>query len=258
MDDLVPWVEPDPAGGAELLELLDTDVELPDVHPSIAGYVPSTIGEAEWAMAHLVRARAALDAVRDQHAVWQERLDAWATSEARPHTRRSAFFNHALTMFGLRRREETGSATVKLPSGTIATRAAQPRMAIEDADAVVAWAKANDHADIVKVTETVGVTAVKPHAFVASITVAHDAFLAPLAAADGEVDPVDVAYVRFDVTDPDDVPVAIGEVERETGRVVVAIQPVIEPCVVDIQGAPIPGMAVVPGGVTATVTPAST
>lgn len=121
-------------------------------------------GSAEWAMRRFGEAAARLAEIETQAREWRDRVDAWAKAESAEPGRREAYFAERLTEWAKRQRRATGVATSRVPSGSVATRAAQPRIEVVDAEALASWIEANLPTiaeEIVRRTVSVPVTAVR-------------------------------------------------------------------------------------------------
>lgn len=96
-------------------------------------------GAAEWAMRRYAEAASRRSAIEDQAREWHDRVELWAKAEDAEPARREAYFAERLVEWAKRERRATGQATMRLPSGSIATRAAQPRVEVVDPEALAAW-----------------------------------------------------------------------------------------------------------------------
>lgn len=122
-----------------------SEVELVEAVEMLADAEPDrwrirTDDDAEWALRHLAEARAELERLRQQSLRWQERIEAWFRQAAREPARRAEFFQAHAEWYGRRCRAE-GRKSVKLPSGTIATRSTPAAAVIADPVALVEWAR---------------------------------------------------------------------------------------------------------------------
>lgn len=98
--------------------------------------------EAEWALRRLAKAKAAAAEIATQAGAWRERISSWERTALHPHDRDRNFFRAHLLDYGRRRREDTGKATLALPSGSVTSRhRAQPRAVVVKADEFCDWAR---------------------------------------------------------------------------------------------------------------------
>lgn len=95
---------------------------------------------AEWAMRKLATTQAELAALDEQMRRWTARIQAWRERRAAPLVRSRDFMAERLKDYALALREATGTKSLDLPSGTVSTRASQPKLEIADDDAFVSWA----------------------------------------------------------------------------------------------------------------------
>lgn len=111
---------------------------------------------AAWAMAKLAEADAELAGIAQQADEFHNRIDEWTEQQAKRPVRTREFFAGHLERYALWLREQSGVKTLNLPNGKVATRETAYRAVIEDADALLAWAEANDP-DMIEVTKKVPV-----------------------------------------------------------------------------------------------------
>lgn len=105
---------------------------------------------AEWAMAHLAKATAELDALRARAHRWQAKIQAWFDQAAREPARTAEFMTAHLEWYGRRQRADEDRKSVALPSGKIGTRSSAAAVEIADKAAVVEWAKEFDIPGVVR------------------------------------------------------------------------------------------------------------
>lgn len=160
------------------LDLPQAPMVLPSEGATIETKPPFRIADdgcAEWAMRHLAAIDGDLAELRERAQGWTQRIQAWFDSSARPLQARRAFFDYHLSRYGAERRAETGAATVKLPSGKVATRQVQAAAKVADEAQVLAWAKGNligeDLEAVVKVVEKVLVRGLQAHTTVEPVPV---------------------------------------------------------------------------------------
>lgn len=123
------------------------DGDFGDVSPADHWQITGT-GTATWAMAKLAEARRQLAAIADQAGEFHDRIDEWAAHEARRPGRNAEYFAGHLERYALWLRESSGVKTLNLPNGKVGTREQSHRAVVTDADALMAWADANDPAMI--------------------------------------------------------------------------------------------------------------
>lgn len=142
---------------------------------------------AEWALRMLLPARQELHDLEAQLAEWTEQLDAWMAGASAEALRRAQFFTHHLTDYALRRREATGQASVKLPSGTLATRRPEaPKVVVDDEPGLALWLQENAPEDkLPALVEWRPKVFAKPLADLVTVVAAEDGSLA-VVNADGE------------------------------------------------------------------------
>lgn len=140
-------------------------------------------GAAEWAMGRLVEARRQQAELTAQAAEWRrpllerlERIDAWLERAARGPGRTAALFEGMLADYQRRLRAANPKAkTLELPSGQVRSTDYQPKVAVGDDAALIAWARENLEPDevgeVVKVTESVKVSGLRDVASVAKVPV---------------------------------------------------------------------------------------
>ncbi len=100
-----------------------------------------SLGAAEWAIRKLAELEAEETAARQQHLEWTRPYDEWLDGQLarlrRPHT----FLRSHLERYALAERDRTDGRvkSVNLPHGKISTTAAAARPVVTDPDAVVEW-----------------------------------------------------------------------------------------------------------------------
>ena len=123
-----------------------------------------TTEQAEWAMRKLAQMRARIAEVDRLAKYWAAEIAQWADQERKAPSRTAAFFEGVLKDYGRRKREAEKMATVRLPSGSVASRKGGGRVAISDEIAVMKWAKTlpkDKQAEIIKVKESLRVSAIQ-------------------------------------------------------------------------------------------------
>lgn len=159
-DDLLPADLALPPGA--VAPIPDSDLELVG-HGQIPVALPD-LGDhdaVEWAMRRLARLMLTITEQRQRRDAWKARVDDWYAETVGPAERQVAYLEAGLKRYGEAQRAlNPRQATVRVPSGEVWTRAEkQPRIAIDDELAVLAYVKANivDDDAIVKITESVRV-----------------------------------------------------------------------------------------------------
>lgn len=119
---------------------------------------------AEWAMRHVAQAEAELAQLRAQADEWRQRIDTWFVQRARPLQATVGFMAGHVERYALAKREANPKAkTLTLPSGVVRTSYVAPKVEVADADEVVAWARANGLADVVRVKREPKVSELREH-----------------------------------------------------------------------------------------------
>jgi phage host-nuclease inhibitor protein Gam len=111
---------------------------------------PST---AEWALRKLRQARARQDEARALAEAETSRVAEWLRAEEARHQHDIEFFESVLT--GWHRAllaEDPDRKTISLPNGTLRARKAPDALDVVDPDGLVAWAQANAHEALLRVT----------------------------------------------------------------------------------------------------------
>jgi hypothetical protein len=134
LDDYLEQAE-DPTGG----------------YPLDGGDRPWKVGDdsaADWCLRKLARARARqaeIDALMEERL---ENLRRWHEQASAPQAQEEAHWTGLLYEYALWRRQETGTASVKLPNGELLTRKTNSGGSVEisDAKALLAWL--DEHEDL--------------------------------------------------------------------------------------------------------------
>lgn len=196
-------------------------------------------GSAEWAMRHVAAAEAELRTLREQADAWAYRIHQWYEQRAKPLQATKGFMAAHLERYALERRLANPKAkTLTLPSGKVATTYVAPKVEVDDADAVVAWAEANGLAEVVRVRKEPKVSELRRHVTVAEVTVGWDVY-----ASCGCV------YAELG-TDPP--PVGAGCASCGDGQVSTLVPTEGRLVAMDAEGHPVPGAVVAPERTTAT------
>ncbi len=122
----------------------------------IPGWSIESYGEAEWACAKVSTVDADLARIDQQYDEWLGRLNAWRDDAVKPLQERREFFAGHLSDYLRRLREaDPRTKSLALPSGKVASRITPARPIVVDEVAVIEWAHSSDHAEVVKVVESV-------------------------------------------------------------------------------------------------------
>lgn len=195
-----------------------------------------TPGKADWCAQRLAEVEALARRYRDEVALW--------TDAVRRVQSVGDWFRDELASWGIAQRTRAVK-TVPLAHGTIATRENPARIRVVDEDAAVAWAEVMD-ADAVKVEKSVLVSKLT------RATLQH--VLLGLDVTDTETGDTHLEAIPADAQ----LPVKSRTVQAYLDRWAAMnptwrCEPIIELRVVDPDGRPVPGLAVVPAEVRATV-----
>lgn len=108
---------------------------------------------AEWAITKLADAKHAIAEAAAQANVWVNRIREWEREVTARDVATARFFEALLQEYALRVREESGgkTKTVKLASGSIATRVTNEKVELVDRDGALRWCEAN-RPDLLKVS----------------------------------------------------------------------------------------------------------
>lgn len=141
-----PWAESNPeaeaAFRAALADADDAAVDIVALVDEPGRWHITSLGEAEWAMAHVAAATDQIAAVDEQRQLWQAKLDEWFRDATREPQRSIEFFEGHLERWGVTQRTDKVK-TVKLASGDIATsRPTAPKIVLDDEAAFIDWALA--------------------------------------------------------------------------------------------------------------------
>lgn len=100
---------------------------------------------AEWAMRRYATLDAEISEKEHLAADWIDQVRQWLDRTRRPLVRRRDFFEHHLTDYALRWREQDPkrNKTLNLPSGDVPTRLVPARPEVQDDEAFVTWAHTN-------------------------------------------------------------------------------------------------------------------
>lgn len=110
--------------------------------PAVVAFAVTDRPLAEWALRKLQAVEAVRKERRELAATWKAEVDRWLADELRPLDARYTFLEGHLLRYGRQVREADGTATIKLPSGTLASTGHKAKPAIQDQDEVLAWAEA--------------------------------------------------------------------------------------------------------------------
>lgn len=208
--------------------------------------------EAEWAMRHLAEAEANRAAILKQQEAYIERIETWTKNALRAPDRDRAFFSGHLEAYALeRRRRNPKDATLVLPSGTVRTTKASPKLAVEDDETVATWGRETLADDVYPtvVKSKVLLTGLKALGSITSRVTGR--WVAVLSCG------CEQTTTPEEATELEGSEILCPVDPEEHGTVdVTAVWEETEPCVVDGAGQVIPGTTVTPEHITAKATPA--
>jgi hypothetical protein len=136
-------------------------MRLPDFEsmdqPDVETFVVDDDKKAEWALRKLARIRSAGPRVADVYAAERERLDQWRDQELARIELDGAYFVSQLDLYAREQRANGDRKTITLPHGVVSTTHRKARVQVDDAGAVLEWAKQN-RPELVRVKESVPVS----------------------------------------------------------------------------------------------------
>lgn len=98
------------------------------------------LDSAEWAARRFMEAQAVVAKVEVQADVWIQKINAWANKATKRARATMAFMEAHLQDYALRHREETGNATLLLPSAKVGTTARKAKVVVVKPDEFLGWA----------------------------------------------------------------------------------------------------------------------
>lgn len=157
------------AGLAEMDDHLDTwlDEATPAASPAAdeaaqEQFRVETMDQASWAMRKLAKVLERRAEIRDVAERRKEQINAWCTAELQRTDHDREFFGNLLVDYHERLlAEDPRRKTINLPEGSLKARKTPDRVEVFDSDAFVAWAEAQDHADLLRVRVEADKTALK-------------------------------------------------------------------------------------------------
>lgn len=150
MEDPIPpelALDAEPLSEREL-DAVDQGEHAPD---SVLRWQITDDGAAEWAMRKLADVQSQVAELEARRDGWMAKIAAWFDQATKPLSSRAEFFGAHLESYALRRREEDGIKTVRLPSGSVSTRQPGPRVVVRDEAAFRAWALAHPDSPAVRI-----------------------------------------------------------------------------------------------------------
>jgi phage host-nuclease inhibitor protein Gam len=145
-------------GAPEALMGIDGEVAEQAPAPSI-----TNDDEALWAMRRLAQAQRRIEAVKAQAQVEIDRINRWVEnntiSQARTVERVERLLGDYL--MAVREDENDGRKKLDFPDGVVSSRMTPSKVAVDDAEAFLAWAEANGHNDWVRVKREADVSTIK-------------------------------------------------------------------------------------------------
>lgn len=194
----------------------------------------TNIGQADWAMRRVAECRALAERYDGEVLLWQaargridgavdwfeDRLKEWAIAERTPSVK-----------------------TLRTAHGTVATRESKPKIAVVDEEAAIVWAK-TARPEAVKMTERFLVSEIGDAASIGAVAVAWVATNKQT----GEVERIEIAQHKQWTPER-------SQIIQDTMGDGYVVDVELQAAVIDVEGVEVPGLAVVDGKVTATVTP---
>lgn len=117
--------------------------------------------KAMWAMRKLRAVRQKVAENERIAAEEIERIKAWLAEANSAHERDLNYFTGLLTDYAARQRAEHDRKSIVLPHGKVSSRRGTTKIVVSDAEAFLAWAKANNHLDLIRVKEEPSLSAIK-------------------------------------------------------------------------------------------------
>jgi len=126
-------------------------------------FVITNDDEALWAMRRLAQAQRHIDKVTAQAQVEIDRINAWVEANTTDNQNTVNYFDRILGdyLMSVRENEADGRKSLSFPDGTVSSRTTQPKVAVEDLEAFLAWAESNGHTEWVRVKREADVSAIK-------------------------------------------------------------------------------------------------
>lgn len=225
---------------------VETPVDEDDVQQEVEAYVAGSparrepwritnLGQADWAMRRLAECRALAERYDDE-------LLLWKTARAKISAA-GEWFETRLKEWAIEQRT-AGVKTIRTAHGTIPTRESKPRISVADEGAAVEWAR-GACPDAIKKVETLLVSQLGETARIDRVAVAW----VGTNKETGEIERLPTVVIPMPIAEA-----RLSTVQTKLGDgYVVEIE--TQPAVVDVEGQPIPGLAITEGSITATVTP---
>jgi len=118
--------------------------------------------EALWAMRSLAQAQRRIDEVKRQAQIELDRINRWVQLNTEQNSNTVEYFENLLKdyLVAVRENEADGRKSLDFPDGSIASRITQPKVAVEDAEAFLAWAEVN-HPEWIRVKREADVSTIK-------------------------------------------------------------------------------------------------
>lgn len=225
---------------------VETPVDETDVQAEVEAYVDgaptrrepwkiTNLGQADWAMRRLAECRALAERYDDE-------LLLWKTAKSKISAA-GEWFETRLKEWAIEQRT-TGVKTIRTAHGTIPTREHKAKISVVDEDAAIEWAR-RACPDAVKKVESFLVSQLGDTARIDQVAVAWVATNKET----GDIERLPTVVIAMPVAET-----RLPNVQAKLGDgYVVEIETM--PAVVDVEGRPIPGLAITEGSITATVTP---
>ena len=133
------------------------------VSEQISAPVINNDDEALWAMRRLAQAQRRIEAVKAQAQVEIDRINRWiennTISQARTVERIERLLGDYLMT--VREDETDGRKKLDFPDGTVSSRLTPSKVAVDDAEAFIAWAEANGKTEWIRVKREADVSTIK-------------------------------------------------------------------------------------------------
>ena len=133
------------------------------VSEQISAPVINNDDEALWAMRRLAQAQRRIEAVKAQAQVEIDRINRWiennTISQARTVERIERLLGDYLMT--VREDETDGRKKLDFPDGTVSSRVTPSKVAVDDAEAFIAWAEANGKTEWIRVKREADVSTIK-------------------------------------------------------------------------------------------------
>jgi len=126
-------------------------------------YAITTDDEALWAMRRLAQAQRQIDGIKAQAQAEIDRITRWVQASTASNHRVIEKCDRLLGdyLMVVREDETDGRKKLEFPDGSVSSRMTPPRVAVEDAEAFIAWAEANGKSEWVRVKREADIATIK-------------------------------------------------------------------------------------------------